>query len=260
MERVSRSRRVKQGNKENVPPPGVDSQRQKKSRKRNNSSVLANLASSKKKLKMTRARKELAPPETLAFLGLPYDVLDYLLQFLDVQTLEALGSTCSHFDLMINGRYLTSVRLPFRMDGSFMKEIEGSEVIEKKPVLRIRCQRVHGQEDVMARKYQLNTHLGLLSLKKVREVDLFPGKIPDGHLTQAMNHKWSQSQEFDKVILDRLSNVGALRNISRLNVMFNDQWQAQNIEKILPDLTNLQELHLFVAVTWRYDYSKYIIF
>ena len=249
MERLSRSRRAKQGNKENVPPPGGDSQRQKKSKKRNNSSVLApSKAPSKKKLKMTRTGKELPPPEILTFLGLPYDVLDHLLQFLDVRSLEALGRTCSHFDLMINGRYLTTVKLPFHKNGSFMKEIESSEVIEKKPVLKIRCRKAQSHEDVLAGSYQLNTHLGLLSLKKVREVDLFPGKVKSGD--ELMCFHWSQSQELDKIILNRLSDAGAFRNISRLNIMFNDKVKAQYIQRIMPDLTNLQELHMLVSAAW----------
>ena len=251
MERTSRSRKAKLSNKENVPPPGVESQRQIKSKKRTRSSVLDSRAPKEKKAK--GARKELPPPPT--FQGLPYDVLDHLLQYLDVQSLTALGRTCSQFDLMIFGRYLTSVRLPFKKNGAFMKEIRAAEVIEKKPVLRIICRRFdtydyHPFLKVNAGKYQLDINMDLLNLKKVREVDLFPGEIPDGHLTQVMVQKWTQSQDFDKIIMDRLADVGALRNISRLNIMFTNMRQGQFIEKIMKDMPNLLELNLFVAVNW----------
>ena len=251
MERTSRSRKAKLGNKENVPPPGVESQRQIKSKKRTRSSVLDSRAPKEKKAK--GARKELPPPPT--FQGLPYDVLDHLLHYLDVQSLTALGRTCSQFDLMIFGRYLTSVRLPFKKNGAFMKEIRAAEVIEKKPVLRIICRRFdtydyHPFLKVNAGKYQLDINMDLLNLKKVREVDLFPGEIPDGHPTWVFVQKWTQSQDFDKIIMDRLADVGALRNISRLNIMFTNMRQGQFIEKIMKDMPNLQELNLFVAVNW----------
>ena len=268
MERSSRSRKAKLGNKENVPPPGgvsqSQSQRQTKSRKRTNSSVLADLPRASKTKKAKRSRKELPPPPT--FEDLPYDVLDHLLQFLDVESLTALGRTCSQFDLLINGRYLTTARLPFRKDGTFMKEIKGSEVIEKKPVLRIRCRRVQNWPELTAGKFQLDTHMDLLSLRKVREVDLFPGNIPDASPNYGLIQMWTQCQEFDRynifirnfctgnwylrIILHRLSEGGALRHISRLNIMFANRDHGLYIEKIMADMTNLLELNLFVGVNW----------
>ena len=255
MERTSRSRKAKLGNKENVPPPGVESQRQIKSKKRTRSSVLDSRAPKEKKAK--GARKELPPPPT--FQGLPYDVLDHLLQYLDVQSLTALGRTCSQFDLMIFGRYLTSVRLPFKKNGAFMKEIRAAEVIEKKPVLRILCRSFDDDypypHEKINEKYQMDAQMDFLNLKKVREVDLFPGKIPDADGTVEVEFldmvvRCTRSQDFDKIIMDRLADVGALRNISRLNIMFSNRRQGQFIEKIMKDMPNLLELNLFVAVNW----------
>ena len=250
MERPSRSRRAKVGNKENVPPPGVDSQRPRpvKSKKRTNS-VLADLPRASKAKKAKGARKELPPPPTLQ--GLPFDVLDHLLHFLDVESLTALSRTCTQFDQLINGRYLTSVRLPFSMDDPFMKEIQASEVIEKKPVLRILCRRFLDWQKAIAGRHQLDTHLSLLSLKKVREVDLFPGKILEAPINQFMIHQWSFSEDFEWIILNRLSSAGALRHISKLNIMLTNGTQGQYIEKIMAEMTNLLELNLFVAVSGR---------
>ena len=134
-----------------------------------------------------------------------------------------------------------------------MKEIKRSEVIEKKPVLKVLCQRPRNHVQVLEGRFQLDTHLSLLSLNKVREVDLFPGKVPQAPLNQAMirAQNWSESQEFDRIILDRLSDLGALRNISRLTIMFHEKTQGLFIEQMMPALTNLQEFNLFVAVTWR---------
>ena len=78
----------------------VESQRQIKSKKRTSSSVLGDLPRAPRSKKAKVDRKELPPPPT--FQGLPYYVLDLLLQFLDVKSLIALGRTCSQFDLMIN--------------------------------------------------------------------------------------------------------------------------------------------------------------
>ena len=255
MERSSRSRKAKLGIKENVPPPGVESQSQTKSKKRSRSSVLDNLPAAPKAKKARRpgTKKELPPPPT--FQGLPYDVLDHLLKFLDVKSLTTLGKTCSIFDQIINGRYLTSVSLPFSKNGAFRKEIRAAEVIEKKPVLRIICRRFkaydyYPYDKVSAGKYQLDTHMDLLCLKKVREVDLFPGEIPDGPLTQLLVDQWSQSRNFDMIVINRLADVGVLRNISRLKIMFTEKSHGDNIVKMMKDMTNLLELNLFVAVNW----------
>ena len=51
--------------------------------------------------------KSITPPQTL--MSIPYELQDYLFRYLDVEALEALSATCSHFDLMIKGRYLISI-------------------------------------------------------------------------------------------------------------------------------------------------------
>ena len=250
MDRTSRSRRGKVSlrNKENLPPSGaagVSSQRKTKPKKRPlQSSVLADLP-------LEPNRKQVKSTTVIAttFLGLPFDVLDHLLGYLDVDSMEALGRTCSQMDLLINGRYLTSVELPFPKRGSFMKAIDSSEVIEKKPVLKVLCPRALDHEGVWKRKYQLDTHLRLLSLKRVREVDLLPSKIPEVPMNRFhMNWFDKEAEEYERIILDRLSNLGALRNISRLSIMFSNVTQGQYLESIMPAMTNLLELDLFASV------------
>ena len=68
------------------------------------------------------------PPPTL--LTLPHYVMSRLLLCLDVNSLENLSATCSHFDQFNAGQFLTSINLPFPI--SFIKEvnINGIEKVE----------------------------------------------------------------------------------------------------------------------------------
>ena len=243
MVRSSRSLKGKNSlpNKENVPPPGVDGPKKLKPKKRSNSSVLATLGPRTKKVKATKTTP-VGIASATTFLGLHYDVLDHLLKYLDVKSLEALGQTCSQMDLLINGRYLTSVKLPFSKDDAFMKEIKEAEVIEKKPVLKVVHHRPSLYRHYVEKKSLLDIHLSLLSLKKVREVDL-------GHATVPlwMIPRWMEPHhlEIDRLILQRI-NLG---NISRLSIMFSDIAQAQHLEQIMPAMSNLLELKLVAAVS-----------
>ena len=249
MVRSSRSRKGNNSlpNKENVPPPGVDGPKKIKPKKRNNSSVLATLGPRTKKVKATKTTP-VGIASATTFLGLHYEVLDHLLKFLDVKSLEALGQTCSQMDLLINGRYLTSVKLPFSKDDAFMKEIKEAEIIEKKPILKVVCHRPLGYNYWhQERKSLLDIHLSLLSLKKVREVDLGHATVQDVALSRSMMPRWMDPYylEIDRLILQQLN----LSNISRLSIMSSDIAQAQHLEQIMPAMSNLLELNLLAAVS-----------
>ena len=110
------------------------------------------------------------------------------MELFNFQSLEALGQTCSHFDLMINGRYLTTVSLPF--DEGILTDIKESKIFEKKPVLRIQCKNVfkyhYSRDDPLSlfvdsdsavKQYIIESQMSLLSLSKVRELDLVPVNI-----------------------------------------------------------------------------------
>ena len=248
MVRSSRSRKGKNSlpDKENVPPPGVDGPKKIKPKKRSNSSVLATLGPRTKKVKATKTTP-VGIASATTFLGLHYDVLDHLLKYLDVKSLEALGQTCSQMDLLINGRYLTSVKLPFSKDDAFMKEIKEAEVIEKKPVLKVVHHRPSLYRHYVEKKSLLDIHLSLLSLKKVREVDLGHATVQDVALSRSMMPRYMEPHnlEIDRLILQQL-NLG---NISRLSIMFSDLAQAQHLEQIMPAMSNLLELNLVAAVS-----------
>ena len=51
-------------------------------------------------------------PSVPTLVNLPYDVAVKLLLYLDVDTLEKLSATCSHFDQLIAGHYLPSIQFP----------------------------------------------------------------------------------------------------------------------------------------------------
>ena len=95
--------------------------------------------------------------------------------------MEALGKTCSHFDLMINGRYQTTVTLPF--DEETLSDLKESKIFEKKPVLRL-LSPAHYQvlskfveNSMAAKKYLLDTQMCVLNLSQVQELDLVPVSI-----------------------------------------------------------------------------------
>ena len=125
-------------------------------------------------------KARIAAPASLV--SLPYDVQNLLTRYLDVRSLEALAQTCSHFDLMINGRYLTSVNIPFNPNRGLMAEVKRSDVLEKKPLLRLKCKISYSFIQFMeagfhAKQYLLESQMGLLCLSSVREVDLVPKNI-----------------------------------------------------------------------------------
>ena len=95
----------------------------------------------------------------------------------NLQSLEALGKTCSHFDKMINGRYLTTLNLPFGEE--FLNDIKESKIYEKKPVLKLQCKNPLSMFDssFKEKEYTIKYQLSLLNLSKVRELDLVPVNI-----------------------------------------------------------------------------------
>ena len=72
---------------------------------------------------------------TACLTSLPNLVLSRLLQFLDVQSLESLSATCSMFDQLISGQYLTSISIPFSHE--FVSEMKTAKSIDKKPLLKL---------------------------------------------------------------------------------------------------------------------------
>jgi len=158
------------------------------------SSVFATPPPSAKKSKTTQAAANPSQPAP-TLTTLPHVVTERLLLYLDVETLERLSATCYYFDQLIAGRFLTSIDVPFRVD--FNAEVAAVSTVEKKPLLKIKCKKSKEEFKIFADmpvefseyssihkiimencpdmiNYMVQGQLSLLSLDKLREVDLVP--------------------------------------------------------------------------------------
>ena len=168
----------------------------------------------------------------------------------NLQSLEALSQTCSHFDLMIKGRYLTTVDMPF--DEDILKEIKETQLIEKKPVLKLRSKSLPGSDGLFVdssqavKQYLLESQLSLLCLSQVREVDLVPDNILE-EINYRSSGQWDCGQQFDQALLAQLASQDCLANISRLNILLCREDLARNLWKdFMPAMVNLVELNITV--------------
>ena len=153
-------------------------------------SVSRNPPPAKKLRKVTPIPSQPAP----TLITLPYVVTTKLLLYLDVETLENLSLTCSFFDQMIAGKFLTSINFPFPAD--FISEVMNADCLYKKPLLKLRCKNKKAFPDlsdtpqnqslvyrIIVNKccgmtdYLVLSQMSLLSLDKLREVDLMPDSL-----------------------------------------------------------------------------------
>ena len=190
------------------------------------SSVFATPPPSAKKSKKTKpAHTSSQPAPTLT--TLPHVVTERLLLYLDVETLERLSATCYYFDQLIAGRFLTSIDVPFRFD--FNAEVAAVSTLEKKPLLKIKCKKskeefklfadmfeefpayssihkmiVENRRDMT--DYMVQGQLCLLSLDKLREVDLVPeGAKEEGGSRDLTPRVVKSYSNFDSELLRQLS-------------------------------------------------------
>ena len=106
-------------------------------------------------------------PKTL--LELPLSVLERLLIFLDVSSLEKLSTTCSFLHQLISGMNITTLDFPF--SPTFVSELQRELVLEKKPILRLRnVKNSKGVPNDKINDYLISSQLALLSLDSLREL------------------------------------------------------------------------------------------
>ena len=155
---------------------------------------------------------------SLLLLQLPLGVLEHLVIFLDVSSLEILATTCSFFHQLISGRHITSLDFPFSTQ--FLTELSLSPNIEKKPLLRIRSTKtddtnVPDDEDVFV-EYMVASQMALLSLTGLRELELVPKNLdPVDVATRLSSSRISSFVEFDRILLRQIAGLGGLANITR---------------------------------------------
>ena len=170
--------------------------------------------------------------------------------YLDVNTLESLSATCSYFDELISGRLLTSIDLPLPHD--FTNEVAFTSKLEKKPLLKLRCKKTDENfwkifpttflTPNSTALYMLQSQLSLLSLDKIRELDLVPGGLSrrvGGIKRINTDSKW-KNEEFDSMLLHGIESVGSLEHVTRLDILFNDtSFPSESYRSILPRLKEL---------------------
>ena len=205
-------------------------------------------------------------------LTLPYLAVQTIFSHMDVTSLEQLSKTCSFFDQLINGKYLTSLCVPF--DAHFLKEISTTNVVEKKPLLKLKCPKsaelfkvVYDDVDVPSAKtqmmsqmsvhrvlvditpnintdYMIHLQLSFLNLEELREIDLIPETAT---ATYPLVHRGHN--HFDVAILKHLSMNSWLNNVTKFSVMIPMGDPYYYIESYLGPNTmpNLRELEVVVA-------------
>jgi len=177
---------------------------------------------------------------------LPFVVTRKLLLYFDVDTLENLSKTCSYFDQLISGRFITCLDFPLPLN--FINEVATTCRLEKKPLLKIRCKKT----DKMlftpeSLDYMFHSQLSLLSLNKVREFDFVPAS-----LSMVGNSQWSVTsrnikyEDFDLSLLRHVQRMGSLDHVTRLNILFNDSiWTQWHVA--LQSFPSLVELGITIS-------------
>ena len=185
-----------------------------------------------------------------SLLSLPGAVQVELLKYLGVNTLLDLAQTCSYYHQLIKGTFLTNISLPFEED--FLQELKVCRTMEKKPLLRLEATKpwkLMLDLDPSAALYILESQMALLDLHRVREVYLVPRAIYPG-----IENMWKSSGDMelfkvvDLILLRKMSALGNLRNISRLDILILDEDLGQTVlEEFMPSLTNLLEFTVQIA-------------
>eukprot|EP00092_Neocalanus_flemingeri_P008963 GFUD01009644.1.p1 GENE.GFUD01009644.1~~GFUD01009644.1.p1 ORF type:complete len:460 (+),score=96.16 GFUD01009644.1:81-1460(+) len=227
--------------------------------------------SAKKSRKDAKVPSPPVAPPTL--LTLPHCAISRLLLCLDVDSLERLSATCSYFDQMIAGKFLLSISFPFPV--SFIKEVMDDDSFEKKPLLKLSGKKTRDEfktipditEDYSEPSslhkliignspemmdYLVFSQMSLLSLHKLRELDLVPESVKqEGRLLgQRIMDSYSS---FDCSLLRHISRLGSLKCLTRLDMLVD---QNLYLEQFMAELPNLLELGLTILT--RPGLSKHV--
>ena len=199
-----------------------------------------------------------APPphrDLATLLTLPRLVHQRLLSYLDVNSMESLSKTCSVFDLLINGQYLTSINIPHDTSFHFLKEIRETGSLEVKPLLKLKCdkswQTSHIIKDCSKQllSYTVASQMSMLETSKLREIDLVHDKVE-------ISPNWfghgDNCFEIDTIIMGELVRSNSLTHVSRLSLVvkhsfMNNQYFNWLYDLLQNHLPSLQVLHLYVT-------------
>ena len=166
-------------------------------------------------------------------LQLPLAVLERLMLFLEVSSLEKLSSTCGFLHQLISGKNITTLDFPF--SSTFLADLTKEHVIEKKPLLRLRSIQTKSlDDDLYFSKHHISVQLALLDLSKLRELHLQPVILTTSNLYHANVYTQSYWDVFKKI-----SSLGYLANLTRLDIQLDQSCKLAKMMRKLPSLLHL---------------------
>ena len=212
------------------------------------------------------------PPPS--FLDLPKLAMERILGLLDVDSMENLSQTCSYFDQLICGNFITSLNFPF--DESFIQEIHMAKSIEKKPLLRLACDKsktqfkgnmkgnrakkqpifdVQSLQKVSIQKiissacsetieYFVYSQLSFLSLNQLKEVNLIPENFETGIIHHESTKTLDNYKQLDTSILKVLQSSDCLKNLTKMDIVMDYYFSA---DECLGHVPNLRELGIVIC-------------
>ena len=202
---------------------------------------------------------------------LPQLAMERILDLLDVKGIEALGQTCSFFDELICGNYITTLNFPF--DESFVEAIYSTKSLDKKPLLRLVCnkskafindpnvdsskkssslnvvrnasiQKIVSTACPETIEYLVYSQFSFLSLNQLRELDLRPEVINSRFINYESSKTLDNYKQLDMTILKTLQLADGLKNLTKLDIVLDNSFYA---DECLDNLPNLRELGIVMC-------------
>ena len=170
------------------------------------------------------------PPLT----SLPLAVLEHLLTFLPVTSLQLLASTCTFLHQLIHGRTITNLEFPFTP--AFLQELTTALTIDKKPLLRLACHEANlpgTWRSTYLVRLIAEIQLPMLDLTRLRELVL----VPDRDILATL----ADQDRLGKVTRLEVPLASILASI-RLDLLYAETRQP----RVLDMLAKLLRLHLVV--------------
>ena len=185
---------------------------------------------------------------------LPLAVLERIVLFLDVSSLEKVGLTCTFLHQLISSNRITTIDFPFSV--KFLKQLQAASTIERKPVLRLRSTKadeasVPDDTDMFV-DYMVSSQLALLSLDQLRELVLVPD-LPDEEAWR-LHSSTAGFVELDHALLRGLAQRDCLRCVTRLDILVDRNCY---IDEHMDRLPSLLYLGLTVTAIKALRYQKY---
>ena len=161
---------------------------------------------------------------TPALSSLNVYVLNHLLLFLDVPALQQLAKTSRFFEQLINGRTITNLKIPFSQE--FLQELQGADVVEKKPVLRITVSEADigaqlTSQSFCSREFAISLlfyQLSLLDLTKLRDLVIQPKVHGPGEAFSGSCH--NSFIILGQKVIQSLARFGVLHKLTRYTRWF----------------------------------------